>query len=370
VFDELWGVENEAGRQLFDELSPVPTRETACRLTVSYAGHKGRSSPLESLYQRGLEQPKIGPDLHAGGGVLMFWSHTPVAPWQTPAWLASMRKSMRPNQFRQLIENKWVDSKEIFIDLIEWDEIVDPDARPRIADKRLEVWAGCDASISHDSTALALVTFDKKTQRVCLVDHKIFQPSKIKNISFEDDIEALLLDWSKRFVLRSCWFDPAQMEGSSQRLTKAGVKMERYEQSLPNLTMAAENLFSLVRGRNLVVYPDEAIRTAVGHTVATATARGWKLTKQNQVHHIDVVVALSMACLAAVRAQAEPVGYDPKSIEFQRAWCDAPDEGDPEEKRRREAELERQRYRDDLMARYGRPVSLNFDQVKKKKEDA
>jgi hypothetical protein len=42
---------------------------------------------------------RSGPDLYAGDGLLMFWSHQPIAPWQTQAWIAEMRRSLRPNQY-------------------------------------------------------------------------------------------------------------------------------------------------------------------------------------------------------------------------------------------------------------------------------
>ena len=40
-----------------------------------YAGFEGESELLYELYKRGLAQPEVGPSLHAGDGMLMFW-HT------------------------------------------------------------------------------------------------------------------------------------------------------------------------------------------------------------------------------------------------------------------------------------------------------
>jgi hypothetical protein len=91
TFDELWGYTSERSHRLWDEMVPPPTRKIACRLTVTYAGFEGESELLETLYKRGLRQPVAGPDLHAGEGLLMFWTHKPVAPWQTDAWLDQMR---------------------------------------------------------------------------------------------------------------------------------------------------------------------------------------------------------------------------------------------------------------------------------------
>ena len=71
----------------------------------TYAGFEGESSLLEELHNRGRALPVIGPDLHAGDGLLMFWTHGPVAPWQDDKWLAQMRRTLRPNQYLRMIEN-------------------------------------------------------------------------------------------------------------------------------------------------------------------------------------------------------------------------------------------------------------------------
>ena len=43
------------------------------------------------------------------------------------------------------------------------------------------------------------------------------------------------------------------------------------------------------------------MRLAITHAIIVESARGWRLDKMKQQHKIDVVVALSMAALAAVR---------------------------------------------------------------------
>jgi phage terminase large subunit-like protein len=303
VFDELWGFVHESSRRLFDEMVPVPTKQISCRLTVSYAGWHGESQLLEELHVRGLQQPKIGTDLHAGDGLLMFWSHVPIAPWQTEAWLAEARRALRPAQFQRMICNEWVSAESSFIDLATYDQCVDANHRPVASDRALPVWIGVDASTKHDSTALAVVTFDRAKQQVRLVAHKIILPSQNRPIDFEAAVETTLLNWALAFKVKACLFDPYQMVGSAQRLTRDGVKMEEFPQTSANLTQAAENLYSLINSRGLVAYPDSAIRTAVGQAQAIESSRGWRIGKVRQSHRIDVVVALAMACLAAVRGQ-------------------------------------------------------------------
>ena len=130
VFDELWAYSNERLRRLFDELVPPPTRRIACRLTVTYAGFEGESALLEELYNRGLQLPQVAPNLFAGDGMLMFWSHDPVAPWQTDAWVAEMRRSLRPNQFLRMIENRFVTTESSFVEMRAWDRCRRCSARP------------------------------------------------------------------------------------------------------------------------------------------------------------------------------------------------------------------------------------------------
>ena len=126
VFDELWAYTSERSRRLWDEMIQVPTRQVSARLTVTYAGFEGESDLLCELYKRGMQQPEIAPDLHAGDGLLMFWAHEPVAPWQDGRWLADMRRSLRPNQYLRMIENRFVSNESTFVDMADWDACVDP----------------------------------------------------------------------------------------------------------------------------------------------------------------------------------------------------------------------------------------------------
>jgi hypothetical protein len=51
----------------------------------------------------------------------MFWTHEPVARWQTQAWLDEQRRSLRPNQYLRQIENRFVGSESTFVDMAAWD---------------------------------------------------------------------------------------------------------------------------------------------------------------------------------------------------------------------------------------------------------
>ena len=304
VFDGLWAVTTERGHRLWDEMVPPPTRKIAARLTVSYAGFEGESTLLETLYKRGLAQPEIGHGLHAGDGILMSWQHGPIAPWQTSAWLAEMRRSLRPNQYLRMIENRFVTSESSFVDLTAWDACVDPSMTPMVTDTTLPIWVGVDASVKHDLTAIVAVTFDYDQQKVRLISHRVFQPSPDDPLDFEATIEDTIVDLSRRFQVRRVLFDPWQLQSTAQRLARAGIPIEEYPQTSGNLTSIGQNLFDLINGRNLIAYPDAAMRLAVSRAVAVETSRGWRITKEKQAHKIDVVIALAMACQAAIAASS------------------------------------------------------------------
>lgn len=113
-FDELWGYTSERSRRLWDEMVPSPVPRVSCRLITTYAGFEGESTLLEELYKRGLAQQEVGTDLRAGDGLLMFWSHVPIAPWRSERWLAEMRRSLRPAQYLRMIECRFVTTESIF----------------------------------------------------------------------------------------------------------------------------------------------------------------------------------------------------------------------------------------------------------------
>jgi hypothetical protein len=306
-FDELWGYTSERSHRLWDEMVPPPTRGIACRFTVTYSGFEGESALLESLYKRGLAGERVEADLYAQPGLLMFWTHDFVAPWQDEAWREQMRGQLRPNAFLRLIENRWVTSESSFIEIGWWDDgCVDPDVRPVVSDGDLTVFVGVDASVKRDSTAIAVCSWDHGQKKVRLVAHKIFQPSANDPLDFEATIEATLLDLRQRFSVQEVRFDPYQMVSSAQRLRAKGLPMREFPQTVGNLTEASSSLFDLIKGRNLIAYADADIRLAMQRAVALETSRGWRIAKEKQSHRIDIVVALAQAALGAVKAGSRP----------------------------------------------------------------
>jgi phage terminase large subunit-like protein len=191
------------------------------------------------------------------------------------------------------------------MDMAAWDSCVQPSLVP--SSERLPIYVGVDASTRRDSTALVAVTFDKKAQVVRLVQHRVFTPAPGDPINFEATVEATIIDWRRRFVLRQVLFDPFQMAAVSQRLAKAHVPIEEYPQSVPNLTAATSNLFDLIQSRSIALYSDAAMRLAVSRAIIVESSRGWRLDRLKQQHKIDVVVALSRRAWPRCVGRGNPV---------------------------------------------------------------
>jgi hypothetical protein len=167
---------------------------------------------------------------------------------------------------------------------------------------RRERWMGLGSLADFNLT----VTFDQATQMVRLLNHKIFQPSPEQPLDFELTIESHLLDLKRRFQLRQVRYDPYQMVSTAQRLAKAGIPIEEFPQSNPNLTAASQNLFDLIESRALVLYPAADMRLAASRAVAIEGTRGWRIGKEKSAFKIDVIVALGIAVHAACVMQGEP----------------------------------------------------------------
>ncbi len=304
VFDELWAYISESGRRLWDEMVPVPTRKVSVRLTVTYAGFEGESDLLEELWERGKKGEEISPAMYRTDRLLMFWTHRPVAPWQTDAWLEQMRDQLRPTAYTRMIENRFTSGESGFVEMDWWDACVDQGLRPVVSDPTLPVFVGVDASVKRDATAIVAVTWDWTEQKVRLLRHRIFQPSPDEPLDFEATVEETVLELARAFPVYAVRYDPYQLVSSAQRLVKGGIPMEEYPQTVDRLTAASSNLYELVKGGNLWVYPDPDVRLAISRAVAVETSRGWRIAKTKTSHKIDVVVALAMASLACVEACA------------------------------------------------------------------
>jgi phage terminase large subunit-like protein len=154
--------------------------------------------------------------------------------------------------------------------------------------------------VKRDSTAVVACTYDRERKKVRLVFHRVFQPSPEDPLDFEATVEETVLWLARVFHLREVRYDPYQMAASAARLLKLRIPMVEFAQTSGNLTEASSNLYELLKGRNMILYRDDAMRLAVQRSVAVEGTRGWRIAKEKASHKIDVIVALAQAALGAV----------------------------------------------------------------------
>ncbi len=304
IHDESWGIISEESRRLFDELTPPPTKPLAFRWVSSYAGYPGESKTLEALYERGRKGTPVPglPDCFANGPLCMLWSHTPRMPWQIGEagrrYYAAQQADLRGNAYRRLHQNEWVSGDSAFLTAEAWDACRDLALLPPRPDPQLEVVAGLDAAPKHDSTALVTVWRDEKG-RLCLGPYRIWKPRFLRPLDFAV-VESYLEDLHRSYRLQRVLCDPFQLASSIARLRQAGVAIEEYPQTLPNLTKATQALFDVVTDRRLRTYPADDLREHITNAVAIESTRGLRLEKASGSRKIDAAVALSLAVVAAL----------------------------------------------------------------------
>ncbi len=302
VFDELWGYTQESAQRLYEELTPPPTEPDAWVLIVTTAGWTGESVLLEALYNRGLTGERLDEDLevYAADGLFMFWSHTPRQPWLTSEYYAEQQRILRSGTFDRLHRNRWAVAEAKLFTPELWDGCIEPSWSPAEDDPDLPVWLGGDVGVVSDYTAVSVVTVDPQDDLIVLVDHRIWRPSKMDPIDLESTLEAYIRNIARRFRLIAGYLDPYQAHRSLMTLQRAGLPVRGFPQTEGNTTRMGEMLYSLLRSRRLVLYPDADLRQQAMNTVGVEGTRGVRIAKASASRKVDAIVSLSMACLGAL----------------------------------------------------------------------
>jgi phage terminase large subunit-like protein len=312
TWDELWGFTTERDRRLYEELTPVPTRKNSIRFITTYAGFTGESQLLEELYHEifaddgsvrdGVTRPLGGEvPCYAKAGLFVYWENVGRMSWQTPEYYQAQRRQLRLNTYLRLHENRWVSSESSMFDMDKWDACVDPEHRPPLPDKRVSLWVGVDASVKKDRSAV--VSVYREGGKIKLGPKRFWQPSAAEPMDLEETMEKYLLELHMGYTLLSVKYDPFQFHRSAMTLTKKGLPMAEYPQTVPNLTEIGQNLFDLVQYRNLVLYPCKDLRFEASCAIGKETGRGIRIAKEKSSQKIDEIVALAMAALDPSKGQ-------------------------------------------------------------------
>ena len=288
---------SERSRRLWDEAVPSPTRKVSARLTVSYAGFEGESDLLESLYTRGIGD-EVAPDLYESRHAVLLDARVSGAVAER-ALDQRDAQALRPNQFARMIRNQWVRDGDFLQD--EWiAACTNPALRPSLGDTALPIFVGVDASTKHDWCAVVATAYDDASQKVRLVRHYVWKPTPDQPLDFTNTIERAVIGAAGAFL-------DSERQLRSVATERAGTAVDepacqwRNIPTLGNLTAMGENLLALFKDGNIEIYGDADLRWSLTNAVGIESARGFKIGKPSTGKKIDLVVALAMSALAAVR---------------------------------------------------------------------
>jgi phage terminase large subunit-like protein len=131
-------------------------------------------------------------------------------------------------------------------------------------------------------------------------------------LDIEATIEEDLRELHHRNNVKEILCDPYQLHRSITTLKNAGLRIREFPQTTGNTTLMGQTLFDLLNGRNLRIYPAVDLRQQALNTVAVENPRGWRIAKEKTSKKIDSIVALSMACVAAI--EGKPKTYSPGAV--------------------------------------------------------
>lgn len=318
LWDEIWGITQELSRRNWEELTPIPTEPNSIRFVATYAGYENESDLLWELYLQGVgkDEHKDGqgekiPGLEdlpvwRNGKVLVYWNHEPRMPWQTEEYYSEQRATMRPAAYLRLHENQWVSTHEAFIPIEWWDETVDPKHKnalvaPNQKYEGYPLYLAVDASFKKDSTAVVGVCYDRETNNIVQVLHRIWTPREDERFDLTI-VEKFLIDVYNKYNVVGIWYDPTQLHQMMTNLHNLGIRTEEYPQTVGNMTKASQNFYDLLKSRNMVTYRDDEFRRHIQMTVAETKGQGFRIvkTKVSERHKIDGAVALAIAAYQAI----------------------------------------------------------------------
>lgn len=321
VVDEPAGVTEERAVRLLEELTPVATEEDAWTLMAGVAGWTGESLHWESIYKRALTGEVLDATLplYRAAEMIAFWSTTPRMPTQTAKYLAEQEASLRPLTYLRLWGNKWVTNESTLITDRLWDGNVDPSHHPITRNKDLVVDLALDGAVKKDCAACVAVA--RIGEDLMLVNHQIWTPTPGHPLDLELTMESWVHTMAANFTIRSVTCDPMQLQrfiGAGKRM---GLPMVEYAQTIPNLTKMGETLLACLRGQTIRLYPDPELRQHALNTVGVESPRGFRISKTTASRKIDGIIALAMACVAALDGLDVhlPTPEEEREMEYQEA---------------------------------------------------
>lgn len=274
LWSELWAYKGERLTRLWEEMTPPPTRKFSMRWVETYAGFIGENKLLQSLYMRVFKDfdendmqdrvIKLWHDLpvyEVDERMLVYWSHIPMMPWQTPAYYADQRKTMRQSSFKRLHKNYWVSTTDKFITEDMWRRSCRSEkpaptrsvfALDGSKNGALTVLVGC---IKEDGALRTTYAQDWSAE------NGIWTPSG-KEVDYAKVQAEIVRLHRAGLIIPPLWYDPYQMAKMAQDLRKVGVPCKEFTQGADRLK-SDTFLFEVYRDGVIINYPHPTLELHV-----------------------------------------------------------------------------------------------------------
>lgn len=319
VWSELWAYSGERLNRLWEELTPPPTRKFSMRFVETYAGFKQESLLLYGYYNRIFRddterelQPgvaKLWDDLPVyeleDASILVFWDHTPRMPWQTPEYYRDQRLHLRPEAYKRLHENRWLEASGKFITEEMWKASCRQDGPMQV-----RATYALDGSKNSDCTALVGCVRDGKV--VHTTDVYIWEPKDGKEVD-QNEVMQTIVDLHKKGLINPpLWYDPYQLVKMAQDLRKLGIPCAEFKQGVDRIK-SDTTLYKLYDKGSIINWNHPGLRQHVLAASAELVGKDeeeYRIVKPSEggmeesYTKVDACVAQSMAAYKAYLARS------------------------------------------------------------------
>jgi len=374
--DELWAWVTPKQVENWNAIATADgAREDAQLWVLSTAGFD-LTKPLGILYRAAMAHPARTPDLSMGDGgfvledisgrMLMHWygigpntrmddvsswKRANPASWRTPERIRRdlAKQGVDESAKRRLYGNAWTSTKTAWIDTRSWADLEDAAAVDEAFRDGATVALAVDASLNHDTTAVAMAapTSDGRvalrvwvfSTRSDVASHVYFAGDRISLDTVERFIAGGLLhgaddqerygwpnvardttgdvahgkeELAARYAVHVLGFDPRYFNRSAELLEEAGMDVAAYEPQGRETWDAVQGFYNLIGGGGLCHDGDPVLAAHVAAAAGDKTDRGWKVGKLDRSRNPRPIDGL-IAGLIAVDLAVE--GFDDRTID-------------------------------------------------------
>lgn len=284
-------------RTVYDALtSALPKVATSRALVMTTAGDPGHWS--RKVWE------------HAGSSQLWRVSdaHGP-APWMSPAEVADEERRLMPSVFRRLFHNEWTAPEDRLTTLDAVRDCVRTGQPDRLDPVRGVRYAlGLDLAVTRDNAVLAVAHLEDvpgADPRVVCDDLRVWTPVKGRPVDLAE-VEAAVARLSGEYGGALVSFDPAKAELMTQRLHRAGVKVEQRQFTVGTNNSRAQMLFRLLQNRRLSLPDDDQLVDELANVRLLETSPGVFRLDHDRNRHDDRATALALAAQQLLERAAKP----------------------------------------------------------------